>query len=107
MRFEISNLKLPAVISGKSTSNLTAFMQNKANFKTEARKQNTEDKIGKPGNQDNMMQVIRITGNQDEGYQQTRESGYSPTFSTIVEDPLQIGPVLCKTKPIFEKVKWM
>ncbi len=25
--------------------------------------------------------------------------------STIVENPLQIGPILCKTKPIFEKVK--
>ena len=25
--------------------------------------------------------------------------------STIVEDPLQIGPILCKTKPIFEMSK--
>jgi hypothetical protein len=25
--------------------------------------------------------------------------------STIVEDPLQIGPSFCKTKPIFEKPK--
>jgi len=61
----------------------------------------------KIGNQDNEVQVIRITGNQDAGYQKTRKSGYSPTFSTIVENPLQIGLVLCKTKPIYEKVEWM
>ena len=29
------------------------------------------------------------------------------TFSKIVENPLQIGPIFYKTKPIFEKVKWM
>jgi len=40
-------------------------MQNKANSKTEDRKQKAEDR----------RKVIRITGNQDEGYQQTRQSG--------------------------------
>jgi len=35
----------------------------------------TGDKIGKSGNQDNGVQVIRITGNQDAGYQEIRESG--------------------------------
>jgi hypothetical protein len=31
----------------------------------EYRIKETEDRIGKPGNQDNRMQVIRITGNQE------------------------------------------
>jgi len=63
------------------------------------------DRIGKPGNQDKSVQVIRITGNQDVGYQKTRKSGYKPPFSTIVENTLQIGPVFCKTKPISEVLK--
>jgi len=42
---------------------------------TEDRGQKTRDRIGKSGNQDNRVQVIRITGNQDAGNQQTRESG--------------------------------
>ena len=45
LRFEIPNLKLAAVISGKSTSNLTTFLQNKANFKTEVRIQKTEYRV--------------------------------------------------------------
>jgi len=27
--------------------------------------------------------------------------------STIVKNVRQISPILCKTKPIFEKAKWM
>jgi len=39
--------------------------------------QTTEDRIGKPGNQGNRVQVSRITGNQDAGDQQAKESGCS------------------------------
>jgi len=39
--------------------------------------QKTEDRIGKPGNQGNRVQVSRITGNQDAGDQQAKESGCS------------------------------
>jgi hypothetical protein len=51
---------------------------------------------------------IRFT-RYDTGYQQIKESGYSPAGSTIVEDPRQRRKNLyksalsCKTKPISKK----
>jgi hypothetical protein len=42
---------------------------------TEDGGQRTDDRIGKPGNQGNRVQLSRITGHQGTGYQQTRESG--------------------------------
>ena len=43
---------------------------------------------------ENRRRDIRITGNQGAGDQNNRESGYNPTCSTIVENPLQIGPIM-------------
>jgi len=71
----------------------------------EDRKHETEGRIGKPGKQGNRVQVSRITGSQDAGYQQTTESRYGLTCSTIVENPLQIAPLFCKTKPICRRCK--
>jgi len=42
------------------------------------------DKIGKSGNQDNRFQVIRVTGNQDAGYQEIRESEKSHPDTLII-----------------------
>jgi hypothetical protein len=36
-----------------------------------------------------------------------RNTQYDTLCSTIVENVRQISHILCKTKPIFEKVKWM
>jgi hypothetical protein len=86
----------------------------------------TGDKIDKPGNQDNgesedrwqktddgvqMPEVrvasvrkrvfIRLSDHQEIRVQDIRRSGNQDTFSTIVENPLQIGPVFMQNKANF------
>ena len=50
---------------------------------TEYRRQETEDRIGKPGNRGSGVQVTTITGDQDVGNQQNREPGRDRVFKKM------------------------
>jgi len=93
LRFEISNLKLPAVISGKSTSNLTTFMQNKANRRPLAGNPKLEILSSK---QYQMFKILNFQNKIVEKLLVFRSSAIRNTQYDI-RDTIQ----LCKTKPIW------
>jgi hypothetical protein len=72
--------------------------------------QMTRDRIGKPENQGNSVQVTRITGNQDalemvRGFAPYPFSDANPTCSTSVENPLQIHPFYAKQSQFASSAK--